>query len=63
MLLEYSPSSFLYPLIVHGKPVGFFTVPAFVPIMFRINDSVFGVYRFLWGVRYESFAAFAPPDF
>jgi hypothetical protein len=35
--LEFIPSSFLYPLIVHGKPVNFFTVPAFFPIMFELT--------------------------
>src|ERR1700759_3885747 len=37
ILLEFIPSSFLYPLIVHGKPVNFFTVPAFFPIMFELT--------------------------
>src|ERR1700747_1036822 len=37
VLLEFIPSSFLYPLIVHGKPVNFFTVPAFFPIMFELT--------------------------
>jgi hypothetical protein len=36
-LLEYIPSSFLFPLIVHGKPVNFFTVPAFFPMMFELT--------------------------
>src|ERR1700748_3915725 len=35
--LEFIPSSFLYPLIVHGKPVTFFTVPAFFPVMFELT--------------------------
>src|SRR4029077_18473682 len=35
--LEFIPSSFLYPLIVHGKPVNFFTVPAFFPTMFELT--------------------------
>lgn len=35
--LEFIPSSFLYPLIVHGKPVNLFTVPAFFPIMFELT--------------------------
>src|SRR5246127_2286587 len=48
--LEYIPSSFLYPLIVHGKPVNFFTVPAFFPIMFELTillsafTAFFGVF-------------------
>ncbi len=28
-LVEFGPSSILYPLVVHGKPTNFFTVPAF----------------------------------
>ena len=49
VLLEYIPSS-LYPLIVHGKPVNFFTVPAFFPIMFELTvllsafTAFFGVF-------------------
>ena len=35
--LEFIPSSFLYPLIVHGKPTGLMTVPAFFPIMFELT--------------------------
>src|SRR5262249_4303229 len=37
VLVEFGPSSFLYPLDVHGKPKGFFTVPAFFPIMFELT--------------------------
>ena len=50
ILLEFIPSSFLYPLIVHGKPVNFFTVPAFFPIMFELTillsafTAFFGVF-------------------
>jgi Protein of unknown function (DUF3341) len=36
-VMEFGPSSFLYPLDVHGKPVNFFTVPAFFPIMFELT--------------------------
>jgi hypothetical protein len=36
-VLEFGPSSLLYPLIVHGKPRNFFTVPAFFPIMFELT--------------------------
>ncbi|MBV8143301.1 MAG: DUF3341 domain-containing protein [Verrucomicrobia bacterium] len=49
-LLEYTPSSFLFPLIVHGKPVNFFTVPPFFPIMFELTvlisafTAFFGVF-------------------
>src|SRR5260370_35052345 len=48
--LEFIPSSFLYPLIVHGKPVNFFTVPAFFPMMFELTillsafTAFFGVF-------------------
>ncbi len=48
--LEFIPSSFLFPLIVHGKPVDFFTVPAFFPIMFELTvlisafTAFFGVF-------------------
>src|SRR5438105_6589391 len=37
VILEFGPSSLLYPLIVHGKPTNFFTVPAFFPIMFELT--------------------------
>jgi hypothetical protein len=49
-LLEYIPSSFLFPLIVHGKPLNFFTVPPFFPIMFELTillsafTAFFGVF-------------------
>src|SRR6266513_2624431 len=36
-LIEFGPSSFLYPLDVHGKPTNFFTVPAFFPIMIGLT--------------------------
>ncbi|MEI6279121.1 MAG: DUF3341 domain-containing protein [Verrucomicrobiae bacterium] len=35
--LQFGPTSFLYPLIVAGKPTGFFTVPAFFPILFELT--------------------------
>jgi hypothetical protein len=35
--LEFIPSSFIYPLIVHGKPTNLMTVPAFFPIMFELT--------------------------
>src|SRR5215831_14601965 len=47
--LEYIPSSFLYPLIVHGKPVNFFTVPAFFPIMFELT-ILFSAFTAFFGV-------------
>ena len=36
-LLQYIPSAILYPLIVHGKPFGLFSVPAFFPVMFELT--------------------------
>jgi hypothetical protein len=45
-LIEFGPSSYLYPLDVHGKPTNFFTVPAFFPIMFEAT------------VLFSAFAAF-----
>jgi hypothetical protein len=36
-VVQFGPSSFLYPLDVHGKPTDFFTVPAFFPIMFELT--------------------------
>lgn len=47
--LQFGPSSFLYPLIVAGKPTNLFTVPAFFPIMFELTillsafTAVFGM--------------------
>jgi hypothetical protein len=49
VLLEYIPSSFLFPLIVHGKPVNFFTVPAFFPIMFELT-ILFSAFTAFFGV-------------
>jgi Protein of unknown function (DUF3341) len=48
-LLQFIPSSFLYPLIVHGKPVNFFTVPAFFPIMFELT-ILFSAFTAFFGV-------------
>jgi hypothetical protein len=48
-LLEFIPSSFLYPLIVHGKPVNFFTVPAFFPMMFELT-VLFSAFTAFFGV-------------
>ncbi|MBA3831924.1 MAG: DUF3341 domain-containing protein [Chthoniobacterales bacterium] len=45
-VLEFGPSSLLYPLIVHGKPTNFWTVPAFFPIMFELT------------ILFSAFAAF-----
>ena len=37
VLLQFIPSSFIYPIIVSGKPTTFMTVPAFFPIMFELT--------------------------
>src|SRR5207253_2340740 len=37
LLVEFGPSWGLYPLIVHGKPYDWRTVPAFFPIMFEMT--------------------------
>jgi Alternative complex III, ActD subunit len=47
--LEFIPSSFLYPLIVHGKPVTLYTVPAFFPIMFELT-VLFSAFTAFFGV-------------
>jgi len=47
--MEFGTSSFLYPLVVAGKPTNLFTVPAFFPIMFELTillsafTAVFGM--------------------
>jgi hypothetical protein len=46
MTLEFGPSWFIYPLVVHGKPVDWRTVPAFFPIMFELT------------ILFSAFAAF-----
>ncbi|HEY2123687.1 MAG TPA: DUF3341 domain-containing protein [Chthoniobacterales bacterium] len=48
-LLEFIPSSYLFPLIVHGKPVDFFTVPAFFPMMFELT-ILFSAFTAFFGV-------------
>ena len=35
--IQFVPSSFIFPLIVMGKPTNLFTVPAFFPIMFEFT--------------------------
>jgi hypothetical protein len=46
MLLTFGPSWYIYPLVVHGKPFNWQTVPAFFPIMFELT------------VLFSAFAAF-----
>jgi hypothetical protein len=36
-VLEFGPSWIIYPLVVHGKPIDWRTVPAFFPIMFELT--------------------------
>lgn len=36
-LMEFGASSFLYPLVVAGKPTNLMTIPAFFPIMFELT--------------------------
>ncbi len=36
-ILTFGPSWFIYPLVVHGKPYNWKTVPAFFPIMFELT--------------------------
>ncbi len=48
-LVEFIPSSYLFPLIVHGKPVDFFTVPAFFPMMFELT-VLFSAFTAFFGV-------------
>ena len=36
-VLQFGPTTFLYPLVVHGKPFDWRTVPAFFPIMFELT--------------------------
>ena len=35
--IQFVPSSFIFPLIVMGKPTNLFTVPAFFPIIFEFT--------------------------
>jgi Protein of unknown function (DUF3341) len=48
-LLEFIPSSYLFPLIVHGKPVNFFTAPAFFVMMFELT-VLFSAFTAFFGV-------------
>jgi Protein of unknown function (DUF3341) len=38
--LQFAPTTFIYPLIVGGKPAGLFTAPAFFPILFELTILV-----------------------
>src|SRR5467141_4951305 len=46
LILTFGPSWILYPLVVHGKPYDWRTVPAFFPIMFELT------------ILFSAFAAF-----
>src|SRR2546423_10706037 len=46
LIVEFGPSWFIYPVIVHGKPYTWRTVPAFFPIMFELT------------ILFSAFAAF-----
>lgn len=35
--LQIIPSKYIYPMIVHGKPYGWLSLPAFFPIMFELT--------------------------
>ena len=50
-LVEFGPSWGIYPLIVHGKPFNWRTVPAFFPIMFELT-ILFGAFStfFAWQI-------------
>ena len=37
VVMEFGASSFLYPLVVAGKPTNIMTIPAFFPIMFELT--------------------------
>lgn len=37
VFMEFGTSSYLYPLVVAGKPTNLFTIPAFFPIMFELT--------------------------
>ena len=49
VFLQFFTSSWLYPLVVAGKPTNFFTAPAFFPVMFELTirlsafTAVFGM--------------------
>jgi len=47
--LTFIPSTFLYPLIVAGKPTDLMTVPAFFPIMFELT-VLFSAFTALFGM-------------
>ena len=62
-ILEFGPSWLIYPLVVHGKPTNWATVPAFFPIMFELTVLFSAFLRIFRGADHERTAALAPPDF
>ena len=61
--LQFIPSSFIYPLIVMGKPTNLFTVPAFFPIMFEeYYRPDLGIHGHLRDAYNERAAAAESPD-
>lgn len=49
--LEFIPSSYLYPLIVQGKPTNLFTIPAFFPIIFELT-ILFSSFTAIFGMLF-----------
>ncbi|MBE2205506.1 MAG: DUF3341 domain-containing protein [Chthoniobacterales bacterium] len=49
VVLQFGPSSVLYPLVVAGKPTNLFTVPAFFPIMFEMT-ILFSAFTAVFGM-------------
>lgn len=47
--LQFYPSVYEYPLVVHGKPVNFHTVPAFFPIIFELT-VLFSAFATVFGL-------------
>jgi hypothetical protein len=58
---EFGPSWLIYPLVVHGKPFNWATVPAFFPIMFELG-SFLRLSHFC-GADHERTAALVSSDF
>ena len=49
LLLELGSAIYLYPLIVQGKPVNVFTIPAFFPVIFELT-VLFSAFGALFGM-------------
>ena len=61
-LVEFGPSWGLYPLVVHGKPWNFWTVPAFFPIMFELTVLSRRVRRIFCVAGHERVTALVSSD-